>query len=334
MRPSGPILAGIFGGVIGDGQLAWRGIRHEIYSLLLCILIGFLLGLVVSPWARQYGQSPPPTHLYCCSPGCSQWPTSEMLGRGEWRALWVGVLIAIPSGAGVALSVLGGNAGSLVGVAISASLLPPAVNCGLFWALSVVLWVSGLSDNQPEAIFYTGREVVDEWTNVTTNMYQPRYVDDNLPLESFYLGLISLVLTLVNILCIILTGVFILRIKEVTSEKIPQKFAHFWRKDIRAHRDYNKAIRKDESISIPPLPSTKEEVPLEGTFLQALFDRVAQDEELINIRQWVAMPASAMVPDTHDQYRVGCAVAVLNLSYLCSNSTPSHPKDAQLPHQS
>lgn len=45
------------------------------------------------------------------------------------RSLWVGVLIALPSGAGVALSILGGNAGSLVGVAISASLLPPAVNC-------------------------------------------------------------------------------------------------------------------------------------------------------------------------------------------------------------
>jgi len=48
--------------------------------------------------------------------------------RGALRSLWVGVLIALPSGAGVALSVLGGNAGSLVGVAISASLLPPAVN--------------------------------------------------------------------------------------------------------------------------------------------------------------------------------------------------------------
>lgn len=48
--------------------------------------------------------------------------------RGQERSLWVGVLVALPSGAGVALSVLGGNAGSLVGVAISASLLPPAVN--------------------------------------------------------------------------------------------------------------------------------------------------------------------------------------------------------------
>lgn len=48
--------------------------------------------------------------------------------RCEYRSLWVGILIAIPSGAGVAVSVLGDYTASLVGVAISASLLPPAVN--------------------------------------------------------------------------------------------------------------------------------------------------------------------------------------------------------------
>ena len=48
--------------------------------------------------------------------------------RGMLRSLWVGIIIALPSGAAVAISVLGGNAGSLVGVAISASLLPPACN--------------------------------------------------------------------------------------------------------------------------------------------------------------------------------------------------------------
>jgi len=59
----------------------------------------------------------------------THWPTDEMLGRGKPRSIAVGALVAIPSGAGVALSILAGNAGSLVGVAISASLLPPAVNC-------------------------------------------------------------------------------------------------------------------------------------------------------------------------------------------------------------
>ena len=46
------------------------------------------------------------------------------VNRGLARGLGVGVAIALPSGAGVALSILGGNTGSLVGVAISASLLP------------------------------------------------------------------------------------------------------------------------------------------------------------------------------------------------------------------
>ena len=75
-----------------------------------------------------------------------------MMSRGELRSLWVGVLIAVPSGAGVALSVLGGNAGSLVGVAISASLLPPAVNAGVFWALSIALAISGIF---PDATYNT-----------------------------------------------------------------------------------------------------------------------------------------------------------------------------------
>merc|ERR1719410_2654549 len=119
----GPILAGIFGGAVRDSHLTWSGIRHEVYALMICILIGFLLGLAIVPWIHQYG--------------VHQFPTTEMRGRGELRSLWVGVLIAVPSGAGVALSVLGGNAGSLVGVAISASLLPPAVNCGLLWAVAL-----------------------------------------------------------------------------------------------------------------------------------------------------------------------------------------------------
>lgn len=294
----GPILAGIFGGVIGDWVLARRGIRHEIYSLFLCILIGFILGLFISPFARMYG--------------CSQWPTAEMLGRGEWRALWVGVLIAVPSGAGVALSVLGGNAGSLVGVAISASLLPPAVNCGLFWATAIVEAISASLSPDHKSHFYG----LGEEANATVSLYEPRYDSDNMSLEAFYLGLISLTLTIVNILCIILTGVFILRVKEVTSEKIPQKFAHFWtkdikkhRKDLQAHKGYEKKFRKEDPMAtkligaVPAEVSPEEDVNLDGTFLQSLFDRMTQDEDIINIRQWVPMPGSTIVPD-HSYKRV------------------------------
>ena len=244
-----------------------------------------------------------------------------MVGRGEWRSLWVGVLIAVPSGAGVALSVLGGNAGSLVGVAISASLLPPAVNCGIFWAASIVMALSN-----EDTMFFDNSTQIEDFTNFTIRGYTPRYDNDNMPLESFYLGLISLFLTLVNILCIILTGVLILRVKEVTSEKIPQKFAHFWTKDIREHRktirkhrEYGEKIRKDDpkasdlktlvsDISMVSNQNGKHastksnEEALEGSFLQSMFDRAAQDEDLINIRQWVAMPGSTIVPG-HKSFR-------------------------------
>ena len=121
----------------------------------------------------------------------------------------------------MALSVLGGNAGSLVGVAISASLLPPAVNCGIFWAASIVI---AMSSDDTVIFFDSTLESlqVEDLTNNTVSVsgYTPRYDNDNMPMEAFYLGLISLFLTLVNILCIILTGVLILRVKEVTSEKI------------------------------------------------------------------------------------------------------------------
>jgi len=61
-----------------------------------------------------------------------------MRDRGRGIVLFEGLLIALPSGVGVAVSVLGGNMSSLVGVAISASLLPPAVNCGMLIAAAIV----------------------------------------------------------------------------------------------------------------------------------------------------------------------------------------------------
>ena len=55
-----------------------------------------------------------------------QWPTNEMISRGTKTTFLAGIPIAFFSGLGVALSVLDDSTSSLVGVAISASLLPPA----------------------------------------------------------------------------------------------------------------------------------------------------------------------------------------------------------------
>ena len=125
-----------------------------------------------------------------------------MLSRGSPRSLVVGVLVAIPSGAGIAISVLGGNSGSLVGVAISASLLPPAVNAGFFWSLALVLALAG---EKSMAGFYAlpGH-------NETILAYLPHY-SSNLAVESLLLGVVSLLLTLINIISIAITGFGILR---------------------------------------------------------------------------------------------------------------------------
>lgn len=44
------------------------------------------------------------------------------------RSLWTGAILAILSGTAVSIVILGDEPGSIHGVAISAALLPPAVN--------------------------------------------------------------------------------------------------------------------------------------------------------------------------------------------------------------
>ena len=146
----GPILAGVFGAVISDKSLLKRGIYLELLSLAGCILVGFIYGLIFCPWIDTYGTGVQNDNYL--------WPTDEMISRGLPRSLYVGLLIAIPSGAGVALSVLGGNAGSMVGVAISASLLPPAVNCGLFWADAFIAACKGKDTVMDD--FLTGKNLI------------------------------------------------------------------------------------------------------------------------------------------------------------------------------
>merc|ERR1712130_670296 len=68
-----------------------------------------------------------------------RWPTPEMSSRATITNLIWGLFIAFASGIGVALSVVGDFSSAIIGVAISASLLPPAVNWGMLWALAVLL---------------------------------------------------------------------------------------------------------------------------------------------------------------------------------------------------
>lgn len=106
--------------------------------------------------------------------------------------------MAFFSGLGVAVSLLDEQTNSLVGVAISASLLPPAVNCGIVW-VAYAYYRAGM--------FQIGGD---------NTMYN---------FQDFYIGgWISLGLTLVNIAMIWISSMMMFRLKEV----LPIRKKVFW----------------------------------------------------------------------------------------------------------
>ncbi|CAG2187316.1 unnamed protein product [Mytilus edulis] len=211
----GPILAGTFGFVIKNYSLRNLGIASEFKGLLICVLCGFIVGLIASSIAVNYGTLG----------GTESWPTDEMKVRGVLRGLVPGLMIALASGIGVALSVLGGNAGSLVGVAISASLLPPAVNAGMLWAHSLVTVIKPL-ELVPQIFIENQNASMNTTVNITVNtavsLICPAYLNNKyepvhscqMEIESIILGCISLSLTILNIFCIFFVGIIFLKKKQ------------------------------------------------------------------------------------------------------------------------
>lgn len=167
------ILFVAYGASICDWRLFRKSLYTETVSLLFCILIGFLVGCVTGPTGIS-----------------SDWPTEEMAVRGTTENLYVALPIAFVSGLGVAVSILDDQTASLVGVAISASLLPPAVNAGL-------LWVSYMFADKD------AKQNPDEYS-----------VD----------GAVSLLVTVSNVLLIWLSGMLMFRMKEV----LPIRKRVFW----------------------------------------------------------------------------------------------------------
>eukprot|EP01138_Halocafeteria_seosinensis_P016275 gb/GECG01016605.1/.p1 GENE.gb/GECG01016605.1/~~gb/GECG01016605.1/.p1 ORF type:complete len:745 (+),score=76.00 gb/GECG01016605.1/:1-2235(+) len=163
----GPIICITFGTFIFDWSMVKRGLVSEGLGLLICVVGGIIIGLTLGNADLD-------------------WPTGQMSERGDSQSLWIGVTIAIPSGVGVALSVLGENTASLVGVAISAALLPPLVNAGQLMAFAALLALSDEIDSSSTAS------------------------------ELLVAGAYSFVLTIVNILCIFLMALLLFKIKEST----------------------------------------------------------------------------------------------------------------------
>ncbi|XP_050675192.1 uncharacterized protein LOC126972456 [Leptidea sinapis] len=218
----GPVMSITFGTIIADRSLVRSGFESLIIGMLVSLLFGFIFGLILGTTEMPWGYG--------------DWPTEEMKARGNVRSLWMGVLWALTSGTGVALALLQGSAGPLIGIAISASLLPPVVNCGLFWALACIwLLYPGVKIPHLKGESYAGNST-----------YEPLY-HDYLPIEFAVNGIVSCCLTVVNVICIFITAILFLKIKEVAAPYTSSPdLRRFWARDIKVARDANKANLKAE----------------------------------------------------------------------------------------
>ena len=100
-----------------------------LFGSLICLVTGMAIGLLTMPYyesihiAKDWNDFLENSDLAV---------SSEMIERGSPGGLIMGTAVAIPSGVGVTLAVTtSGGINALVGVAISAALVPPVVNSGI-----------------------------------------------------------------------------------------------------------------------------------------------------------------------------------------------------------
>lgn len=190
----GPVIGMSYGTIIGDKRLFKRSARNEVISIVICVCFGLLIGLCTF-W----------------TPMADEWPTHEMLSRGTRTTFLAGIPIAFFSGLGVALSVLDDSTSSLVGVAISASLLPPAVNCGM---LFIVAWFKG---EQWDDFSFKYEE-----TPVLYELFLDKYPVERNTFSQ--MAIMSLFLTVANVIMVAIGATLMFRAKEV----LPVRKKVFW----------------------------------------------------------------------------------------------------------
>jgi len=124
----GPMLGVALGYVVGDHKLFIKGTKNELIALVLSFGVGAVMAIIM-PLLQ-------PDMIATIQNDISSGALTEITRRGGFSSIDVGV--AIFSGAAVAVSVTRGDMSSLVGVAISAALMPPAVNATLMIVLGVI----------------------------------------------------------------------------------------------------------------------------------------------------------------------------------------------------
>ena len=228
----GPIIGATFGFTIHDWSLVATGLFSEGIGLAICIVVGFIGGL--------------PAAAYRVLHEGDVWPTAEMTVRGTEDACVTGLFVAAFSGLGVGLSILGNNTSSLVGVAISASLLPPAVNTGMLLATMCLTTV--LEPALQEIHNGTSPDVFGCKSFPCTL--------DEIAWHSFF----SFLLVVVNVLCILLTAILVFRLKEVAPHSTDEDF---WKTHVPLARNYNTIVDAKEPRAKKLLQGLREaSVPL------------------------------------------------------------------------
>lgn len=216
----GPVVAMAYGATVHDWKLVCTSLRTELLSLLVCIFIGAIIGVTCGMWSDL----------------ANAWPTPEMIFRSTWQELFISMPVAFFSGLAVAVSLVNGNstdsepASGLVGVAISASLLPPAVNAGILWVAygffeKNLLKPITVEDTTGTRDGMMGGQGSGTTTTTTAAMmeYHPTSTYQAYQFETFEQlkehfqigGAISLLLTITNVLLIIISSMVMFRLKEV-----------------------------------------------------------------------------------------------------------------------
>ena len=224
------VIAITFGLVIRDASLTFTGIRSCIISLIICLVVGYIYGAIAFIWMKEW--NPPPSGF---------WPTPEMSVRGQWRTLWYGALQALAAGGAIAVTLLNDNQAALVGVAVASTFLPPFINTGLLWAYATHITIRGHGQAFEWYNGTSGKPSLMKKAWMPSEGYEPIHYED-MRWEFMALSGVSMIYTLVNIVCMLAMAYVILRVKEVVPLGSLEPNKRFFTKDIRVARDYNRRM--------------------------------------------------------------------------------------------
>jgi uncharacterized membrane protein len=158
-----PVLATSMGFVLARSDLIKAGIFTTLCALGISIIVGFISGIALAPYlclltdeafeainsdsiSFTHAMVMKGNHTICMEEfgwhsvdekAQFTWPSPSMMSRMYGR-LHIAFIVALFSAIALGMALLSKNMNSVVGVAISVSLLPPAVNCGMLWAIHII----------------------------------------------------------------------------------------------------------------------------------------------------------------------------------------------------